>query len=228
MTNNLFCSFQIPKIVYRELLQNSGMLFSAVRHGISRELFEKRFNIFSPENVFRSMLTQVNSSDVSFTESETFGFSHLIDLSPAEVAFLATGSYMERLLFTIMRWDRKYVDGMLDMFMEAESDDSICRQLGEDKVRAVTRMLLLPTKSEKAFLRRRFATGPSDEALVLSHQDRLLSNIRLLHSAHSFIPTTRAPPVSVYLVTRCFFLYCRKDKLILTAFSALFFILLGR
>lgn len=199
MTNNFFCSFQIPKIVYRERVQNSGLLFSDARHGVSRELFEKRFNIFSAENVFRSFSGHVDSSDLSFAERETFKFSYLIDLSPAEVAFLATGSYMERLLFSILRWYRKYLDGALNMFVEAENDDSIS-QVEEDKVRAVRRMLLIPSKSEKAFLRWRFATGPLDEALVLSHQDRLLSNARLLHSAYSFIPTTRAPPVSINLL----------------------------
>lgn len=190
-------------MVYRELIQSSGTLFSAVRHGVSRQLFEKRFNIFSTENVFRSMLKKEKSSDGSFAESETFGFAQFVDLSPAELAFLASGSIMERVLFSIMRWDRKYLDGMLDLFMEAESDDSICSQLGREKVRAVTRMLLLPSKSEATLFRRRHATGPRDvpyEALVLSHQDRLSSNIRLLHSAYSFIPTTRAPPVSFSLV----------------------------
>lgn len=187
-------------MVYRELIHSSGTFSSAARHVESREFIEKHFNIFSPANVFRSMVAHGNSINGSFAGSETFGFARLIDLSAAEITFLATGSFMERVLFTIMNRDRKYLDGMLDMFMEAESDDSICSQIGSDKVRAVTRMLLIPSKAETALLRRRLATGPWDvpnEALVLSHQDRLLSNIRLLHSAYSFIPTTRAPPVSV-------------------------------
>lgn len=187
-------------MVYREFIRSSGAFSSAARHVESREFIEKHFNIFSPVNIFRSMFAQGNNLNAAFAGSETFGFAHLIDLSATEIAFLATGSFMERVLFTIMNWDRKYLDGMLDMFMEAESDDSICSQIGGDKVRAVTRMLLLPSKAETTLLSRRLATGPWDvpnEALVLSHQDRLLSNIRLLHSAYSFIPTTRAPPVSV-------------------------------
>lgn len=187
-------------MVYRELIHSSGTFSSAARHVESREFIEKHFNIFSPENVFRSMVAQGNTLNGSFAGTETFGFAHLIDLSAAEITFLATGSFMERVLFTIMNWDRKYLDGMLDMFMEAESDD-ICSQIGSEKVRAVTRMLFIPSKAETTLLGRRLATGPWDvpnEALVLSHQDRLLSNIRLLHSAYSFIPTTRAPPVSVF------------------------------
>ncbi|KVH32027.1 Helicase, C-terminal [Cynara cardunculus var. scolymus] len=57
-------------------------------------------------------------------------------------------------------------------------------------------MLLLPSKSETNVLRQRHATGPEDapfETLVLPHPDRVISNVRLLHSAFSFIPKTRAP-----------------------------------
>ncbi|KAL1821631.1 hypothetical protein DCAR_0418060 [Daucus carota subsp. sativus] len=200
-------TYKIPKMVYREFIRSSGAFSSAARHVESREFIEKHFNIFSPVNVFRSMFAQGNNLNAAFAGSGTFGFAHLIDLSATEIAFLATGSFMERVLFTIMNWDRKYLDGMLDMFMEAESDDSICSQIGGDKVRAVTRMLLLPSKAETTLLSRRLATGPWDvpnEALVLSHQDRLLSNIRLLHSAYSFIPTTRAPPISAHCSDRNF------------------------
>lgn len=200
-------TYKIPKMVYRELIHGSGTFSSAARHVESREFIEKHFNIFSPMNVFRSMVAQGNRVNGSFAGSETFGFAHLIDLSAAEIAFLATGSFMERVLFSIMNWDRKYLDGMLDMFMEAESDDSVCSQIGSDKVRAVTRMLLIPSKAETTLLRKRLATGPWDvpsEALVLSHQDRLLSNIKLLHSAYSFIPTTRAPPISAHCSDRNF------------------------
>lgn len=120
------------------------------------------------------------------------------------MSFLATGSFMERLLFSVMRSDRQYLDGILDLLMESDDDDDDFQyaHIGKEKVRAVTRMLLVPSKSEKNVLRRMLATGPTDapfEALIMPYQDRLLSDVKLLHSVYSFIPRTRAPPVSVNL-----------------------------
>lgn len=137
--------------------------------------------------------------DKDGAKSGAFGFTRLIDLSPAEVSFLGNGFLIERLLFSVMRWDRQFLDGIVDLMMETEDDDTECKNIGNEKVKAVTRMLLLPSKSETNALRRRLPTGPGDapfETLVLPHQDRLASNVRLLHSAFSFIPKTRAPPVS--------------------------------
>lgn len=199
MTNIFF--LQIPKLVYRELERSSNTLLSAAKHGVSRESCADFFNIFSPDNIHRSMFAEKANSDGSFSKTGTFGFAHLMDLSPAEMAFLATGSFMERLLFSIMRQDRQFLDELLNLFTETE-DNLHCSNLGMEKVRAVTRMLLLPSKSETKLLRRKFATGPGDvpyEALVVSHWDRLSSNIGLLHSSYSFIPKARAPPVRSYL-----------------------------
>ncbi|KAK4373713.1 hypothetical protein RND71_009097 [Anisodus tanguticus] len=145
----------------------------------------------------------LHESDVAYAHSGTFGFTRLIDMSPMEVSFLATGSFLEKLLFSIVRSNGHFLDEMLDL-MESEDDDLYCSHLGQDKVRAVTRMLLLPSKSETDLLRTRLATGPGDapfEALVMEHQDRLLSNVNLLHSIYSFIPRTRAPPDSGKLQT---------------------------
>lgn len=154
------------------------------------------------------MLAQHSGSDGSSSKSGTFGFAHLIDLSPAELTFLAAGSCLERLLFSILRWDQQFLDGILDSLMETEGDDDLdFSNIGREKVRAVTRMLLMPSKSETDLLRRRLATGTGDapyEALVVSHEDRSSSNIRLLHSTYSFIPKTRAPPVSEYLIIWAF------------------------
>mgnify|MGYP004714773303 CR=1 FL=1 len=139
--------------------------------------------------------------DGSFVHNGTFGFASLADLAPSELSLLATGTSVERLLFSIMRWDRQFIDGILDLLMETEEDDFELNQIGREKVRAVTRMLLLPPKSDTTLLRRH-ATGPEDapfESLVMPHQDRLLSNIKLLHSTYSYIPRTRAPPVSATL-----------------------------
>lgn len=133
----------------------------------------------------------------SYCQSGTFGFTHLMDLSPAEVTFLANGSCLEQLLFSIMRWDRQFLDGIVDFVTESiYGPENGPHELG--KVRAVTRMLLMPSISQTDLLRRKLATGPGDapfEALVIPQQERLQLNVGLLHSAYTFIPRTRAPPV---------------------------------
>ncbi|KDP26091.1 hypothetical protein JCGZ_21124 [Jatropha curcas] len=197
--------YKIPKIVQNGMSSEAHCL--AVRHGLCRESFQKYFNVFSPGNVYQSIFTQDDNSDSSFVRGGTFGFTHLMDLSPAEVAFLATGSFMERLLFSILRWDRQFLNGILDLLMEDMDDDSHYNYLERGKVRAVTQMLLMPSRSETYLLRRRCATGPADtpfEALVSSYQDRLLSNIKLLHSTYTFIPRARAPPICAQCSDRNF------------------------
>ncbi|KAF8398330.1 hypothetical protein HHK36_017257 [Tetracentron sinense] len=201
-------TFKVPKLVNQEIVQNSEISCLAFGHGSHRESFEKLFNIFSPENVYRSVLAQDNNSDESSpVNSGAFGFTRLMDLSPEEVAFLARGSLMERLLFSIMRWDRQFLDEILDLFMEVEDDDLQYSHIERGKVRAVTRMLLMPSRSETNLLRKKLVTGPGQspfEALVVSHQDRLISNTRLLHSTYAFIPRARAPPINVHCSDRNF------------------------
>ncbi|KAJ6304183.1 hypothetical protein OIU77_017955 [Salix suchowensis] len=199
-------TYKIPKVVHNEIVRSSEVLCSAIGRGFGRESFQKHFNIFSSENVYRSVFALDNSPDSLLNKSGTFGFSHLMDLSPAEVAFLATSSFMERLFFFIMRWGRQFLDEIIDLLMkDIESDHS--NDPEKHKVRAVTRMLLMPSRSETNILRRKIATGPADipfEALVNSHQDRLLSNIKLLHSTYTFIPRTRAPPIGGHCSDRNF------------------------
>ena len=189
---------QIPKLLYREILHNSETFCSAVRHGVYSESFQKHFNIYSPQNVYQSIFSQEDDSDELPVRSGTFGFTHLMDMSPAEVAFLGTGSFLERLMFSIMRWDRQFLDGLIDTLIETMDDDSEHSFLESGKVRAVTRMLLMPSRSVNTVFQKKLATGPGGtpfEDLVVSHRDRLLSNIRLLRSTYTFIPRTRAPPV---------------------------------
>ena len=174
-------------------MQRSETLGSAVGHGVCSESFQKHFNIFSPENVYRSVF-----SEDMYVRSGSFGFTHLMDLSPQEVTFLANASFMEQLLFSMMRWEQKFIDEVVDFLMETIDDDPECSYLEKGKARTVTRMLLVPSRSETKFLQRRLPTGPSQapfEALVVSHQDRLLSSARLLHAAYTYIPQSRAPPV---------------------------------
>ncbi|KAL1330464.1 hypothetical protein AAHE18_12G111300 [Arachis hypogaea] len=131
-------SYEMPKLVYQEIMQRSETFSATVGHGVCRESFQKHFNIFTPENIYRSMI-----SEGVVVNSGNFGFTRLVDLSPQET-FL---------------W------------------------------------------------RPQFATGPTCdpfEALVISHQHRLLSNARLLHAAYTYIPPTRAPPIAAYCPDRNF------------------------
>lgn len=189
-------------------MRSSDVFLSGGRHGITRELFEKHFNIFSPVNIYQSIFKQ--DEQRSFTKDEAFGFTRFIGLSPAETSFIANASLMERLLFSIVSWNSGVLDEVVDLILESDDNDVGCDHIGKEKVRAVTRMLLVPSKSETNVLRRGLATGPPDtpfEALVLSHEDRLASDVRLLHSAFSFIPSTRAPPVSVFFANFLFFIF---------------------
>jgi DNA helicase INO80 len=174
-------------------MRSSETLGSAVGHGICRESFQKYFNIFRPENVYQSVF-----SEDMHVKSGTFGFTHLMDLSPQEVTFLVTGFFMERLLFSMMRWEQKFINEVVEFLTETIDDDLECSYLEKGKVRTVARMLLVPSRSETKFLQNRLPTGPSHapfEALVVPHQERVLSNARLLHSAYTYIPQSRAPPV---------------------------------
>ncbi|KAE9590148.1 putative DNA helicase chromatin remodeling SNF2 family [Lupinus albus] len=195
-------SYEVPKLVYQEIMQSSETLSSAVGRGVYRESFQKHFNIFRPENIYRSIF-----SEDRVVKCGNFGFTHLIDLSPHEVAFLATCSFMEQLLFSMMRCEQNFLDEAVDFLMNTIIDDSECSYLEKGKVKTVTRMLLLPSRSGNKFLQRRFATGPTQapfEALIVPHLDRLVSNARLLHNAYTYIPPTRAPPIGIHCSDRNF------------------------
>ncbi|CAH8384712.1 unnamed protein product [Eruca vesicaria subsp. sativa] len=198
-------TYKIPKLLHKEMLQNSETFCSSIGKGLSRESFLKRFNIFSPEYIRRSTLPSESSVDQAVSGSGAFGFSRLMDLSPSEVGYLALCSIMERLLFSILKWERRFLDEIVDSFMESTDDDLSGDNITRAKTRAVTRMLLMPSKVETSLLKGRVGAGltsHSFESLVVSHQDRLLSNIKLLHSAYTFIPKARAPPVGVHCSDR--------------------------
>ncbi|XP_008811751.2 chromatin-remodeling ATPase INO80-like [Phoenix dactylifera] len=199
--------YKVPKLVHQEIIQNAEMPSSVFGNGIPHESFRRLFNMFSPDIIYQSTVPQYRCSNESCMITGAFGFTRLINLSLAEVSFLANCSVLERLVFSVMRWDRQFIDDLLDLFMYPEGDDLQYNQLGKGTVRAVARMLLLPTKSEASLLRRRLATGPGDdpyEALVTSHQDRFISNIRLLHAVYTFIPRARAPPINAQCPDRSF------------------------
>ncbi|KAG7958774.1 hypothetical protein I3843_10G034500 [Carya illinoinensis] len=199
-------TYRIPKLVHQEIACSSATPCLAVGQGVFREYYRKHFNMVSPQNVYRSIFLQEDNSNRLSVRSGTFGFTRLMDLSPSEATFLTSGSFMEKLLFSMMRWDRQFLDGIIDSLMEAMDDDPEC-YLERGKVRAVTRMLLMPSRSETNSLRSKYATGPGDapfEALVIPHQDRFLSNSRLLHSAYTFIPRIRAPPIGAHCSDRNF------------------------
>ncbi|XP_021724191.1 DNA helicase INO80-like [Chenopodium quinoa] len=197
-------TYQIPKLIYEDMFRCSRTLCSAVGRGLSRGSFEKYFNIFTPDVIYRSIIPREDATDVASIRSGAFGFTHLIDLSPAEVAFLANSSFLERLMFSVKTQERQYLDDIVNLVTEVEDGDL---QIEIGKVRAVTRMLLTPSKSGSGILRRKLATGPNHapfEELVVSHEDRLMSNIALLHSAYTFIPQSRAPPICAHCPNRNF------------------------
>ncbi|XP_024012789.1 DNA helicase INO80 [Eutrema salsugineum] len=198
-------TYKIPKLLQREVLQNSETFCSSIGRGISRESFLKNFNIYSPEYILRSIFPSESRINQAVSGSGAFGFSRLMDLSPSEFGYLALCSVMERLLFSMLKWERQFLDEILESSMESMDDDLSGDNIKRVRTRAVTRMLLMPSKVEMSLLKGRLGTGPirdSFESLVISHQDRLLSNIKLLHSAYTFIPKARAPPVSVHCSDR--------------------------
>lgn len=214
-SNFPFVFSQIPKLVHEEITHSSETLCTAVGRGVCTESFHRLFNIYSPENVYRSIFPREDNSDGLSFESRTFGFTRLMDLSPSEVTFLATNSFMERLLFSVMRWDQHFLDGLIESLTETMDDDPECSYLERGKVRAVARMLLMPSRSNTNLLRSKYATGPGDapfEALVVPHEDRFLSNSRPLHSAYTYIPRVRAPPVCFSSIRFVLFIYYSKKK----------------
>nr|XP_043609117.1 chromatin-remodeling ATPase INO80 [Erigeron canadensis] len=198
-------TYKVPKLIYQEVVRRSDVSLSGGKHGIKKEFFEKHFNIFSPLNIYGSIFKQ---DEHGFSSKDgAFGFTRLVDLSPAEASFIANAALMERLLFSIAKSDSRVLDGVVDLIMESGEDGLECNDFGKEKVRAVTRMLLMPSKSETNILKKRYATGPMDapyEGLVISHEDRLASDVRLLHSAFSFIPPIRAPPINTDCADRDF------------------------
>ena len=154
----------------------------------------KHFNIYSPEYILRSIFLSDSSVDQADSGSGAFGFSRLMDLSPSEVGYLALCSVMERLLFSILKWERQFLDEISDSVMEFVDDDLSGDNITRGKTRVVTRMLLMPSKLETSLVKGRLGTVPtyhhSFESLVVSHHERLLSNIKLPHSAYTFIPKT--------------------------------------
>lgn len=198
-------SYKVPKLVYQEIIQNTEIPCSALGASIQHKTSDRLFSIYSPGNIYHSVFPQFSNGNSMI--SGAFGFTRLIDLSPAEVSFLAKCSLLERLIFSGMRWDKKFIDEIVELFMYLEGGDVQYNRLDESKVRAVARMLLIPTKSEASILRRKLATGPNDapfETLVMSHTDRLTSNIRVLRSSYAFIPKARAPPISAQCTDRSF------------------------
>jgi len=197
--------FEIPKLVYEGIIcntENSGNIC-----GFQNGYLNRLFNIFLPSNIHRSAIPEVNSSNESVLSSGAFGFTRLSNLCPVEASFLATASLFERLAFSVMQWNRNCTDEIMDAFLDSEDPDIQSSQNDSTTVRAVARLLLSSTKAKPSLLRTKIGTGPSDgpyEALVLSHRDRLASNIRLLRSAYAFIPPARAPPINVWCADRSF------------------------
>ncbi|KAL5210687.1 hypothetical protein ABZP36_006310 [Zizania latifolia] len=197
--------FEIPKLVYEGIICNTEMLVHGC--GFPCGSFNRMFNIFLPSYIHQSAFPEVISPNSSVLSSGAFGFTRLINLSPVEASFLATCSLFDRLAFSAVQWNKKYTDELVNAFLASESTDLQFTQNDVTKVRAVARLLLSPTKAESSLFRAKIETGLSDspyEVLVLSHHDKLVSNIRLLRSTYAFIPPARAPPINVWCADRNF------------------------
>ncbi|CAN6289438.1 unnamed protein product [Urochloa humidicola] len=198
-------TFEIPKLVYEGIICN--MEFSGYSCGFRSGYLNRLFNIFLPSNIHCSAIPEANSSDMSVLSSGAFGFTRLSNLSPVEASFLATSSLFERLAFLAVQLNRNYTDEIMDAFIDSEGPNIQFSQNDGARICAVARLLLSSTKTKPSLLRKKIGTGPGDcpyEALVLSHHDRLASNIRLLRSAYAFIPPARAPPINVWCADRNF------------------------
>ncbi|CAL4922672.1 unnamed protein product [Urochloa decumbens] len=198
-------TFEIPKLVYEGIICN--MEFSGYGCGFRSGYLNRLFNIFLPSNIHCSAIPETNSSDMSVLSSGSFGFTRLSNLSPVEASFLATSSLFERLAFLAVQMNRNYTDEIMDAFIDSEGPNIQSSQNDGSRIRAAVRLLLSSTKTKPSLLRTKIGTGPGDcpyEALVLSHHDRLASNIRLLRSAYAFIPPARAPPINVWCADRNF------------------------
>ncbi|PAN49661.1 hypothetical protein PAHAL_9G464500 [Panicum hallii] len=196
-------TFEIPKLVYEGIIRNVEI--SGNGCGFRSGYLNRLFNIFLPSNIHCSAIPEANSSNESVLSSGAFGFTRLSNLSPVEASFLATSSLFERLAFLAMQLNMKYTDEIMDAFVDSEGPRF--SQIDATSIHAVGRLLLSSTKDIPSLLRTKIGTGPGDcpyEALVLSHHDRLASNIRLLRSAYAFIPPARAPPVNVWCADRNF------------------------
>ncbi|WVZ56940.1 hypothetical protein U9M48_007401 [Paspalum notatum var. saurae] len=196
---------QIPKLVYEGIICNTEI--SGNRRGFRSGYLNRLFNIFLPSNIYCSAIPEAISSNESAMSSGAFGFTRLSNLSPVEASFLATSPLFERLAFLALQSNRNYADEVMDAFLHSEGPDIQFSQNDATRVRAVARLLLSSTKANLSLLRTKIGTGPNDspyEALVLSHHDRLASNIRLLRSAYAFIPPARAPPINVWCADRNF------------------------
>ncbi|KAL5719827.1 DNA helicase [Ranunculus cassubicifolius] len=195
-------SYKVPKLVYEEICQSDETQRTQIG------CHEKLFNIFSPANIHQSSIAQDRKANEGVaTNGGSFGFTRLIDLSAEEIAFLARGSFLERMLFSIMRWEQQFLDEHLDLLMEDGNDGFHPENLEREKVRAVTRMLLIPSRSESKLLRKTLISDAGHvpyDALVVSHEDRLISNTKLLHAIYAFIPPTRSPPINAHCSARSF------------------------
>lgn len=197
--------FEVPKLVYEGIICNTEIPVDGC--GFRNGYINRLFNIFLPSNIHNSAVPESTLRTTSVLQSGAFGFTRLTNLSPVEASFLVTCSLFERLVFSASRCKREYVDEIVDLFLDSEGSDLQLSQYDATKVRAVSRLLLSPKRVESSLLRTKFEIGLSDnpcEALVLSHHDRLVSNIRLLRSTYGFIPPARAPPINVCCSDRNF------------------------
>ncbi|GLJ11725.1 hypothetical protein SUGI_0175460 [Cryptomeria japonica] len=185
-------SYKIPKLVYRECTENLPVSSSGSPQCFQQKWLNNLLNVFSTENVHRSLFPVSENETESVVRSGTFGFSRMVDLSPTEVAFLAKSSQVEKWLFSL-------------------TIDQYPNEMEEGKVRAVTKMLMMPPRPADFSFLRSSPLGLS-KALIVSLAYRFLRKARKYRPFHSFVPAVSAPPVDVVCSDRRF-AYQRMEEL---------------
>lgn len=137
-------SYTIPKLVYRECTENLPIFSSGSPQCFQQKWLNNLMNVFSTDNVHRSVFPMQENDMESVVRSGTFGFSRMVDLSPTEVAFLAKSSQVEKWLFSLTI---------------GQNPDEI----EEGKVRAVTKMLMMPPRPFHSTCLRESIHGSHDD-----------------------------------------------------------------
>ncbi|GBG59037.1 hypothetical protein CBR_g24383 [Chara braunii] len=214
---------KIPKLVFREGMQ----CLPSFASGSSQEYWEKWVNnrlcIFSPENIHRSLfpgttLDAVDDDELASGQRvesfSAFAFTRLVNLSPAEVAFLAKASLLQRWLYYLIHEKREDIlrSWKMNCGDELAEDEELET---DDKTQAVRRLLLVSQKADAPILRSCHATTlPEDpfQPLVSTASRRFLRAISVLRAVQAFMLPARAPQVDVFCSDRSF-AYQRQEML---------------
>eukprot|EP00897_Mesotaenium_endlicherianum_P002362 jgi/Mesen1/2153/ME000152S01239 len=218
-------SYQVPKLLYRDGMRCLATSASGSAQGFSEKWLQNRLSIFDPSHIHYSLFppdapeggahARRGAATCRDRRASAFSFSRLLNLSPAEVAFAAKASAVERWLFSLLYLEATAVHLALDGYRWHSGDGSAGRGEGEvredededNTARAVRRMLLVPPRGESPALLRKLPVDSEAQpyrALVQSASERMLDHISLLRSVRGVVPPVLAPQVNVCCSDRSF------------------------